>query len=179
MIVARFMGLVGDSQITRACGADAAGRAIRGPAGAQLHRRAGLSRSSSDSVFSHRDGCTDAEFLRRASLDTHRALPTPEEARAFLADPAPDKREKLDRAPARASRFTPISGRTNGPICCGRIPIASGIKSVYLLDQWLRESFRANKPLRPVRARDRARRRQHASLRARRSSIATGASPRI
>jgi hypothetical protein len=35
------------------------------------------------------------EFLRRAFLDTVGVLPTPEETKAFLADPSPDKRDKL------------------------------------------------------------------------------------
>ncbi len=38
---------------------------------------------------------TDAVFLRRASLDATGRLPGPEEARAFLDDPDPDKRAKL------------------------------------------------------------------------------------
>ncbi len=38
---------------------------------------------------------TDAEFLRRAYLDTIGVLPTVEETRAFLADAASDKRDKL------------------------------------------------------------------------------------
>jgi hypothetical protein len=41
--------------------------------------------------------CSDAEFLRRASLDVAGTLPTPEEITRFLADPAtagPDKRAK-------------------------------------------------------------------------------------
>lgn len=38
---------------------------------------------------------SDAEFLRRIYLDTIGLLPTPEETQKFLADEAPDKREKL------------------------------------------------------------------------------------
>ncbi|MFM7057244.1 MAG: DUF1549 domain-containing protein [Planctomycetota bacterium] len=41
--------------------------------------------------------CTDAEFLRRVSLDVTGTLPTPAEVRAFLLDQAPDKRtRKID-----------------------------------------------------------------------------------
>ncbi|MBQ18153.1 MAG: hypothetical protein CMJ65_13630 [Planctomycetaceae bacterium] len=38
--------------------------------------------------------CTDAEFLRRVSLDLTGTLPTAEEAVAFLKDTAPEKRQK-------------------------------------------------------------------------------------
>ncbi|MGA0133194.1 MAG: DUF1549 domain-containing protein [Opitutales bacterium] len=38
---------------------------------------------------------SDSAFLRRAHLDLIGLLPTPEEAAAFLADAAPDKRERL------------------------------------------------------------------------------------
>ncbi len=39
--------------------------------------------------------CNDAQFLRRASLDITGTLPTPEQVRAFNADPDPEKRAKL------------------------------------------------------------------------------------
>jgi len=89
--------------------------------------------------------CTDAEFLRRASLDAIGALPIADEARAFLADTDPDKRNKLiDRLLAHpyyadywankwADLLRPNSDRV-------------GVKSTYILDQWLRECFRENKP---------------------------------
>src|SRR5690349_2823985 len=38
---------------------------------------------------------TDGEFLRRAALDLTGTIPTAAEARAFLDDPAPYKRERL------------------------------------------------------------------------------------
>src|SRR5262249_987683 len=39
--------------------------------------------------------CSDHEFIRRAYLDAAGILPTPEELRKFVADPAPDKRARL------------------------------------------------------------------------------------
>jgi hypothetical protein len=41
------------------------------------------------------DRCTDAEFLRRVSLDLTGTLPTAAEVEAFLADTQSDKRERL------------------------------------------------------------------------------------
>jgi hypothetical protein len=46
--------------------------------------------------------CTDAEFIRRASLDITGTLPAPGEVKSFVADRDPDKRVKLiDRLLAR------------------------------------------------------------------------------
>ena len=89
--------------------------------------------------------CPDAEFLRRASLHTIGLLPTAEEARAFLADSAPDKRARaIDRLlahPGYADHWAAKWADLLRPN-----PDRVGVKSVYLLDQWLREAFRANKP---------------------------------
>jgi len=87
----------------------------------------------------------DATFLRRASLDIIGRLPSAEEARLFLADPDPQKRERLiDRLLERpeyadfwANKWADLI-RPN--------PYRAGIKAVYNLDAWLRESFRQNKP---------------------------------
>jgi hypothetical protein len=87
----------------------------------------------------------DATFLRRAYLDVIGRLPTPAEARAFLADPAPDKRARLvDRLLERpeyadywANKWADLL-RPN--------PYRVGIKAVYNLDAWLRDAFRRNKP---------------------------------
>lgn len=56
------------------------------------------------------DLCSDAEFLRRVSLDIAGSLPTADEVRAFVADNAPDKRQKkvdeLLETPAYAAWWT-------------------------------------------------------------------------
>lgn len=91
------------------------------------------------------DLSSDAEFLRRSTLDTIGMLPSADEARAFLADPDPAKREQwIDHLLTRpayadfwANRWADLL-RPN--------PDRVGVKSVFVLDQWLRESFRANKP---------------------------------
>jgi hypothetical protein len=91
------------------------------------------------------DPAPDATFHRRAFLDVIGRLPTPEETRAFLADTDPRKREKLiDRLLERpeyadfwANKWADLI-RPN--------PYRVGIKAVFNLDAWLRDSFRKNKP---------------------------------
>lgn len=89
--------------------------------------------------------CTDAEFLRRSTLDAIGMLPTVEEARAFLASKEPKKHEQwveaLLRRPEWADHWAVKWGDLIRPN-----PSRVGVKPVYLLDQWIRRSFRENKP---------------------------------
>ena len=91
------------------------------------------------------DPCSDSEFLRRASLDATGTLPDPEEAMAYLEDPSPDKRrqliERLLEHPNFADHWAVKWGDLLRPN-----PFRVGVKAVYVMDQWLRESFRENKP---------------------------------
>ncbi len=48
--------------------------------------------------------CTDPEFIRRVYLDALGVLPTPEEVKAFLADPPPDRARQAGRPAARPAR---------------------------------------------------------------------------
>ncbi len=91
------------------------------------------------------DPAGDSTFLRRAYLDVIGRLPTPEELRQFLADRTADKRlrlvdQLLDRpeyADFWANKWADLL-RPN--------PYRVGIKAVFNLDAWLRDSFRRNKP---------------------------------
>ena len=89
--------------------------------------------------------CSDSEFIRRASIDLIGTLPTPERVRSFLADEAPDKRarlvDELLAQPSWADRWALVWIDLLRPN-----PDRAGVKSVYVLDQWLRTSFRINKP---------------------------------
>jgi hypothetical protein len=98
------------------------------------------------------DPCTDAEFLRRVSLDLTGTLPTAGEVEAFLGDSGPDKRErKIDELLASpgysawwATKFCDWTGnnlernQNNGPD--GR-PIVTA--AWY---EWLRSRIAANVP---------------------------------
>lgn len=89
--------------------------------------------------------CTDAEFLRRSTLDAIGMLPTVAEARAFAANNDPKKYEQwvdaLLQRPEWADHWAIKWGDLLRPN-----PSRVGVKPVYLLDQWIRQSFRENMP---------------------------------
>jgi len=144
VVVARFMGRVADSQ-------------IRVPAAKLLpeDRYANLPAANFIDTLAHAnfkrmgflpsDPASDSEFLRRAKLDAIGVLPKPEEVRAFLSDPNPDKRkvaiQQILDDPAYADHWANKWADLLRPN-----PDRVGVKSIFVLDQWLRESFRANKP---------------------------------
>lgn len=87
----------------------------------------------------------DSTFLRRAHLDLIGRLPNPDEVRAFLADTSPDKRVRLiDRLLERPEYADHWANKWMDLLRPN--PYRVGIKAVFNLDGWIRESFRANKP---------------------------------
>src|SRR6185436_17566134 len=144
VVVARFMGLVDAARITL-------------PADRMLPKKRyetlPVNNFIDELAYAHfqklglfpSEGCTDAEFIRRSSLDAIGTLPTPEEARAFLADADPAKRRRwinhLLAQPAYGDYWANKWADLLRPN-----PDRVGVKSVFTLDQWLRESFRASKP---------------------------------
>lgn len=89
--------------------------------------------------------CDDATYLRRVHLDVIGRLPTPEEVRGFLSDPDPEKRakvvERLLERPEYADHWAVKWADLLRPN-----PYRVGIKAVFNYDDWIRDSFRKNKP---------------------------------
>jgi hypothetical protein len=91
--------------------------------------------------------CTDAEFLRRASLDLIGLTPTPEEVRAFLQDPVPSriKRQRaINRLMARPEFVDHWSLKWGDLLKSNRKFL--GEKGLWRFRDWIRESVAENKP---------------------------------
>jgi hypothetical protein len=89
--------------------------------------------------------CTDAEFLRRAHLDTIGLLPTADETRKFLADASPDKRTKLiDELLARPEFVDYWAYRWSDVLLVdGKQLRPAAVKAYYL---WIRQQVAENTP---------------------------------
>ncbi|MFQ3591882.1 MAG: DUF1549 domain-containing protein [Gemmataceae bacterium] len=93
------------------------------------------------------DLCTDAEFIRRVMLDLCGTLPTPKQVNDFLADKAPDKRDKLidqlletpEYAYFFANKWADILRvkRRNQP---------ERAKGTFAFHSWIRKSIASDKP---------------------------------
>lgn len=91
----------------------------------------------------------DTEFLRRVTLDLTGAIPTPEEAQAFLADTAPDKRAKKIDALLKSEAFNDRWTMWFGDLV-QNVQIASNSREYYLgrnaYYTWIRSSIASGKP---------------------------------
>ena len=87
----------------------------------------------------------DAGFLRRASLDLTGQLPDPNEVRAFVADPGKAKRAKMiDRLIASNAFVDHWTLKLGDLLQANRKYL--GEKGVFEYDEWIHQSFAANKP---------------------------------
>ena len=90
--------------------------------------------------------CTDEEFFRRIHLSTIATLPTPDEIKAFLADTDPDKRNKaIDRVLQRPEYMDFWAYKWGDLLRNNRNSLQK--KGMWSLHNWLRASFRDNKPM--------------------------------
>jgi hypothetical protein len=120
--------------------------ALAGPAAAQapLHRRI-------DEAVAARAGSrplaalsSDAEFLRRVSLDLTGTVPTAAQARAFLADATPDKRARLIDQLLAGPEHARHMAHVLDVMLMERRPAKHVPQAQW--HEYLRASFEANKP---------------------------------
>jgi len=92
--------------------------------------------------------CADDVFLRRVYLDTTGILPTPDEARAFLADADPQKRGKLIDRLLEREEFADFWTLKWGDLLKIRseYPVRVWPRAVMTYYQWVRDSIAENKP---------------------------------
>lgn len=91
--------------------------------------------------------CDDATFLRRVHLDLVGTIPKADEARAFLADNDPKKREKLVDRLLADPRFGTAQADVWDVILFGRHPSGSdAIRKRDNLKKWLAQKFNDNQP---------------------------------
>ena len=88
----------------------------------------------------------DATYLRRVAIDLIGRTPTAEEARAFLQDPSPNKRERMVDYFLEQPEFGDHWANKWADLLRPN-PYRAGIKTVMSFDNWIRRSFHENKPL--------------------------------
>jgi hypothetical protein len=91
--------------------------------------------------------CSDAEFIRRISLDLTGLPPTPERARAFVEDPAPspEKRRRLAAELIGGPAFVEHwANKWADLLQCNSETL--GQKGVQVFRDWIRASIAQNKP---------------------------------
>lgn len=87
----------------------------------------------------------DATFLRRLFLDTIGRLPTPEEAREFLADAGADQRSRwIDQVLARDEYAELWAMKWGDILLVDRQKL--GNRGAYEFHRWLRDQFATNRP---------------------------------
>jgi hypothetical protein len=89
---------------------------------------------------------SDAVFLRRAFLDALGILPTAEEARAFVADPRPDKRARLIDAILERPEFADWWALKWSDLLRNEEKVLDE-KGVQTFHHWIRRSIADRKPL--------------------------------
>ena len=88
----------------------------------------------------------DAAFLRRATLDAIGRLPTPDEARSFLADHDPDKRDRLVDRLVAGPAFADFWALKWADLLRNEEK-TMGSKGVWVFQRWLRDEFSRDVPL--------------------------------
>jgi len=93
------------------------------------------------------ESCTDAEFIRRASLDVIGTLPTADEVKAFVANSDPKKREKLIDALLEKPEYASFFAIKWADILRNkREGNPKAQRGTYSFYDWIRENLSRNVP---------------------------------
>ncbi len=90
--------------------------------------------------------CDDATFLRRVSVDIAGRLPTLEEARAFLADQDPAKRDRAIDRLLDSAEYADYFANKWTAVLRNRRQNPNYMRGTYAFHDWIRESLYLNKP---------------------------------
>lgn len=89
--------------------------------------------------------CSDAVFVRRVHLDLLSLLPPPDVARAFVADPSPDKRARLIDQLLERPEFAAVQAMAWAEVL--QVDAATmEPKGAALLARWLQQAFLQQRP---------------------------------
>ena len=94
--------------------------------------------------------CSDAEFLRRASIDIVGKLPTSTEFQTFIANTDPQKREKLVDDLLTRKEFAELWVMKFAELLQIRTTINVSYKSTLLYFNWLQEKIASNTPMNQI-----------------------------
>ncbi|MDV6033690.1 MAG: DUF1553 domain-containing protein [Phycisphaera sp. RhM] len=91
--------------------------------------------------------CSDEEFIRRVTVDITGMLPTEEEYRNFVADPADDKRAALIDRLLERKEFSEIWAMKFAQLLMIKSTNQVSYKSAFLYANWLTDKFAKNVPV--------------------------------
>nr|WP_286178266.1 DUF1549 domain-containing protein [Rhodopirellula sp. JC639] len=91
--------------------------------------------------------CSDEEFIRRVTVDITGMLPTEEEYRSFVSDPADDKRAALIDRLLERKEFSEIWAMKFAQLLMIKSTNQVSYKSAFLYANWLTDKFAKNVPI--------------------------------
>ena len=90
--------------------------------------------------------CDDATFLRRVSVDITGTLPTSEQAESFLADPSPDKRDRLIDELLNSTEYADYFATKWSAVLRNKKRQTEDTAGTYAFRRWIWQSLYENKP---------------------------------
>lgn len=90
--------------------------------------------------------CDDATFLRRVSVDIAGRTPTAAEAEAFLANPDPDKRNKLIESLLASGDYADHFATKWNAVLRNKKRTEAYTRGTYVFHSWIRDNLYANTP---------------------------------